>query len=60
MSGGVSKDGLQSLDTKKLIDAHALVAEEIRELRETLAEVKAVLIEQRDLLAETKEALQGN
>ncbi len=60
MSGGVSKDGLQSLDTKKLIDAHALVAEEIRELKEAIAESKAILIEQRDLLAEIKEALQGS
>ncbi len=60
MSGGVSKNGLDSLDTKRLIDAHALVAEEIKELRETIAEAKEVLIEQRDLLVEIKEALQGS
>lgn len=60
MLDGISKNGLQSLDTMKLIDAHGLVTEEIKELRETLAEAKAVLIEQRDLLVEIKEALQGN
>ena len=60
MSGGVSKNGLDSLDTKRLIDAHALITEAITELREEIAEVKEVLIEQRDLLVEIKEVLQGN
>lgn len=60
MSGGINVNGIGSLDTKKLIQAHELVAEGVGEIGETLAEIKQLLMEHKDLLTEIKAVLQGD
>ena len=63
MAAPIDVSGLFSLDSKKLIEAHEMVANEIIELRteiaELLEEVKTLLSQQKDLLGEIKEVLQG-
>ncbi len=56
----IDKNGIYSLDTIRLIEAHEMVVETITELKDVLIEIKAILIEKKDLLVEIKEALQGN
>lgn len=60
MQGEINVDDLSSTDTKKLIEAHTLVANKIELLAEGMAEILEVLKEQKELLGEIKEALQGD
>lgn len=52
----IDVSGLFSLDSKKLIEAHEMVAGEVVELR---TEVSELLTEIRDVLTEIKTVLQG-
>lgn len=50
MSAGVDINGIGSLDTKKLIEAHEMVAEVTTENKELLTEIKALLQEIKEVL----------
>lgn len=56
---GIDTSELFSLDSKKLIEAHEMVADEIVELRTRLVETNALLVEIKDVLVEIKTVLQG-
>lgn len=60
MSSGINLEDINSMDTKKLIEAHELVNDTLLELKESLAEMKELQTEQKDLLIEIRDALQGN
>lgn len=60
MSNPIDTEILFSNDTKKLIEAHEVVAKRIGVLTEGMAEILEVLAESRELLKEIKEALQGD
>lgn len=60
MADRIDLEGINSLDTKKLIEAHELVDDTLKEILEKLEEMKELQTEQKDLLTEIKVALQGN
>lgn len=59
MRDPINTDDLNSTDTKKLIEAHELVAGRIDILTAGMTEILEVLKEQKELLKEIKEVVQG-